>query len=110
MSELCTDLANDILHCPYWDPDEVYSPHSHTLSAPVLLDNSVPFGQAKELYVDVLVDDWGWINDFIDDGIAIVPDLDQNRNRAVQAMLLAIHTICRHLDRDENVTREDCLS
>ena len=46
--ELCTDLANDILHYPHWDPDKVHSPHSHVLSAPALLDDSVTFGQAKE--------------------------------------------------------------
>jgi hypothetical protein len=98
VSELCTDLANDILHCPDWDPNEIYSPHSHSLSEPVELDDSIPFGQAKELDVDVLVDDWGRIDDFIDDGITIVPDLGQNQNRAVQAMLLAIHTIYQPLD------------
>jgi hypothetical protein len=110
VSDLCTDLANDILHCPEWDPNEVYSPHSHSLSDTVELDNSIPFGQAKELDVDIPVDDWGRIDDFIDDGIAIVPDLGQNRNHAVQAMLLAIHTICRPLDENETITREDCLS
>jgi hypothetical protein len=110
VSELCTDLANDILHCPEWDQFEVFSPHTHTLPEPVELDMSIPFGQAKELDVDVPDDDWGRIDDFIDDGIAIVPDLGQNRNRAVQALLLAIHTICRPLDNKETITREDCLS
>jgi len=59
VSELCTDLANGILHCPEWDQTEVYSPHTHSLPEPVELDASIPFGQAKELDVDVPVDDWG---------------------------------------------------
>jgi hypothetical protein len=95
VSELCTDLANDLLHCPDWQPEKVHSPHSNLILDPLLLEDSVPFRQAKELDVDIPVDDWGCINDFIDDGIAIVPDIGNNRNRELQAMLLAIHTICR---------------
>jgi len=94
-SELCTDLANDLLHCPDWQPEKVHSPHSNLILDPLLLEDSVPFRQAKELDIDIPVDDWGRIDDFIDDGIAIVPDIGNNRNRAIQAMLLAIHTICR---------------
>jgi hypothetical protein len=110
VSELCTDLANDLLHCPYWDPTENKSPYLHLLSSPKLLDDSIPFGQAKELDVDIPPDDYGRVDDFIDDGIVIVPDIGDNRNRAVPALILAIHTICRPLDKKEPITREDCLS
>jgi hypothetical protein len=104
VSELCTNLANDLLHCPQWDPKTLQSPHTHRLSSPRLLDDSVPFGQAKDLDIEMPIDD------FIDDGIAIVPDLGDNKNCAVTALLLAIHTICRPLDKDEPILRDDCLS
>jgi hypothetical protein len=110
VSELCTNLANDLLHCLHWDPKMLQSPHAHRLSNPRLLDDSIPFGQPKKLDVEIPIDDWGRIDDFIDDGIAIVLDLGDNKNRAVTAMLLAIHTICRPLDKDEQIMREDCLS
>jgi len=110
ISELCTKLANDILHCPNWDPKILRSPHSHLLSKPKILDDSIPLGQAKELDVEIPPDNWGHIDDFIDDGISIVPDMGENRDRAAAAMLLAIHTICRLLDPNETILREDCLS
>jgi hypothetical protein len=42
--------------------------------------------------------------------IVFVSDIGQNRNEAVQAMLLAIHTIYRPLDKNEKIAREDNLS
>jgi len=110
VSELCTDLANDILHCPHWNPNDLKSPHTSILLDPVTLDDSIPYHQARDLDVDIPLDDCGRIDDFIDDGIAIIPDIGQNRHRAVQAMLLAIHTICRPLDKNEKILREDCVS
>jgi len=50
------------------------------------------------------------VDDFIDDGIVIVPDLLDNTNRALQAMLLAIHILFRPLDPNEKIKRDDCLS
>jgi hypothetical protein len=93
-SELCTDLANDLLHAPDWKPNILCSPHSFLLQNPVLLDNSIQFAQAQQLDVDMQADDWGRADDFIDDGIVIVPDLNDNLKRAVQSMLLAIYIIC----------------
>ena len=39
-----------------------------------------------------------------------MPDLHQNRFRAIQSMLLAIHVMCRPLDHNEPLSQEDCLS
>jgi hypothetical protein len=104
------DLANDILHCPQWDPLELTSPHVNVLLDPITLPNSIPYGQAKELDVEIPADDWGCIDDFIDDGITITLDIDNNQNRAVPAMLLAIPAICRPRDMNECILRDDCLS
>jgi hypothetical protein len=48
VSKLCADLANDILHCSQWDPNELKSPHSSLLLEPYLLNDSIPFSQAKD--------------------------------------------------------------
>jgi hypothetical protein len=109
-SEMCTDLANDLLHCKDWDPAVLSSPHAAKLSNPLLQPTEIQFKQAKDLDVSIPLDTWGKIDEFIDDGIVIVPDINQNRNRAVQAMLLAIHVLCRPLAADEPILREDCLS
>jgi hypothetical protein len=109
-AELCTDLANDLLHCTEWDPNTLYSPHQQKLPPPTYLDNSIPFAKAADLDVNIPVDDMGRVDVFIDDGIVIIPDIHNNRERGVQAMLLAIHTLCRPLDQNEPIFREDCLS
>lgn len=103
-SELSADLANDLLHCAEWDPTELTSPHAK------LLDPILPFNPARSLDVVLEPDDFGKIDIFIDNGMVIVPDINNNRHRAVQALLLAIHTLCRPLDKNETIKREDCLS
>jgi hypothetical protein len=52
----------------------------------------------------------GRIDVFIDDGIAVVPDIGNNKDRGVAAILLAIHTLCRRIDPSEPILREDCFS
>jgi len=109
-SELCTDLANDLLHCKDWDPNEIASPHAKKIQDPRYLDPNVPFKAARELDVEVPVEDDGIVDDFIDDGIVFTPDLLDNSNRALQALLLAIHILFRPVDKEEKIIREDCLS
>jgi hypothetical protein len=109
-SELCTDLANYIIHCPTWDPDIIKSPHAKNLHPPSLLDESIPYRKARELDVEIAEDNWGRFDNFIDNGFAIVPDLANNKKRALEAMLLAIHILYRPLDPNEQIKRNDCLS
>jgi hypothetical protein len=109
-SKLSTDLANDLLHCSKWDPIKLNSPHASKLLKPLLLDQMIPFSQAKSLDVVMETNDWGKVDIFIDDGMVMIPDLNSNKDRAVQALLLAIHTFCHPIDTVEPVKREDCLS
>jgi hypothetical protein len=74
-SETLTDLANDILHCRDWDPKELTSPHA-------------PEGR---------------VDDFIDDGIVITPDIGENVQRAIPALLLAFHILFRPVDQNEKI-------
>jgi hypothetical protein len=77
---------------------------------PIVLDPTIPFAQAKSLDVILLPDDCGKADIFIDDCMVIIPDIKTNRERAVQALLLAIHSLCCPLDPAEPIFREDCLS
>jgi hypothetical protein len=103
-SELCADLANDILHSPDWDPQETKSPHADSLDSPKYLPEDLPFIPAQCLNVELPPDDWGRIDDFIVDGIAIISDLGENSKQAIQAMLLAIHILFRPVDTQEQIT------
>jgi hypothetical protein len=35
-SELCADLANDLLHCQEWDPISLASPNAPKIAAPII--------------------------------------------------------------------------
>ena len=90
-SETCTDLAQDILHAPAWDPRTILSPHASKIPDPIILDNSIPFGEAKEMDVEITANCYGCIDDFVDDGMVVVPDIGDNRLRGAGALPLAIH-------------------
>ena len=70
-SELCTDLASDILHTDDWDPKQVCSPHASKIA---------------DLDVDIPVDQHGSIDDFVNDGVVVVPDIGNNRARGAGAL------------------------
>jgi len=59
VSELCTDFANDLLHCPEWDPKVLFFPHAMSLGEVNLLDASLEFTKAKPLDIRLEPDDWG---------------------------------------------------
>jgi hypothetical protein len=75
-----------------------------------LLDIAIPFAPARQLDIVLEPDDWGKADIFIDDGMVIIPHLSTNRDRSVQALLLAIHTLCRPLDPNKSIAKENCLS
>ncbi len=60
--------------------------------------------------MDIPIDTKGKVEIYIDDGITVIPDLDDNRLRGTNAIALAIYTIYRPISEHEPVHREDCLS
>ncbi len=88
----------------------LFTPCIQKLPPPLYLPDDIPFSQAAELDIDIPFDSSGRIDDFIDDGIAVIPDLENNKERGVAAILLAIHTLCQPLDPHKPILREDCLS
>jgi len=48
------------------------------------LNGNIPFAPATDLDVQIPDDDMGRIDDFIDDGIVIIPGMKDNKNRGVQ--------------------------
>jgi hypothetical protein len=86
------------------------SPHQLNIPPPQYLDDIIPYASAGELDFDSPADGIGRVNDFIDDDIAIVPDINDNKHRGIMAILLAIHTLCPPLDSNKPILREDCLS
>jgi hypothetical protein len=110
VSELCADLGNDILHSDNWDPKAVHSPHTIKLPLGKPSKQEPHLTKGEELDVEIPFDPRGRIEVYIDDGIIVVPDIEDNLLRGTNAMALAIHTICRPVSPKEPLIREDCLS
>ena len=110
ISELCTDLANDILACDDWDPREIHSAHAHLIPPPCFLDDEVPFAPAEPLQVDVPVNIHGKADCYVDDIGSICLDLHDNVERCRQAVPLAIDLLGRPLDSTDSLPRDDLLA
>ena len=99
IAETITDLANDLLGCKDWDPNEVRSPHSDSLPGVRRLESSTPFKEAKETDVSVSARTEIMVDDYIDDLVTITLDSPVHIPRATQAVPLAIHILSRPLSQ-----------
>ena len=65
------DIANDLLHCSEWDPEELHSLPAKDIELPELLPSLAPFAQALPLDVDIPPDPQGYTYVFIYDLISV---------------------------------------
>ena len=108
IAEMVTDLANAILQDPNWDPLELFNKDSLKIPAGEELDESIAFGEGRDLVVDVPVNPRGQVDDYIDDLITLnldLPGSDYNL-RSERAVLLAIEVVARKIDSEEPIPRE----
>ena len=123
-SQSSCDLVNALQRCPDVDPEA----YLHLLPLPVPPKNPLPptfpFGQARQLSVTLATNDFGSAENFLDDGIGIVPDLESsphkknqegnnisNRVRRLSILMpLVIQLLTRPLADPEPVPRVSPLS
>jgi hypothetical protein len=113
-SETIFDLANDLLHCHHWDPEELPSPYIDKLPDPERMQDSIPFGKALKADVKLPPSQKAGVEGYIDDGaIAVLDTLQTKRmvNRAQQALPMATHLVFRPQAGDaEPLPRPDAQS
>ncbi len=110
VSETITDVANYILHNPFWDFKTLFDELSETLDPPKVLSESIPFHPAKELGVHLPDNLNGYVDIYIDDSIGVIPDLGENSLKLSRVLPLAIHTLARPLDSSDKIPRKDIIS
>lgn len=93
ISEMMTDLANNILHCPDWDPNELHSPMQDKLPEPRPLPDDMPFAKALPTAIQLHTVIWGIVDSFIDDFVAAVPDIGNNLKWGSAAVPLVLHIL-----------------
>ena len=109
MSEMITDLANDILNCPLWDHSITHSPHANKIQSPQFIEGCTPFARALPADVVVPPTHSGKIDSYIDDLIPVVVHRGDNASRGANAVPLAMHTVGRPVHSLEPIPRDDLL-
>ena len=100
ISEAVFDLANDLLNCPLWDPEELPSPQADLLHDPEPPGDNTPFGVAMEADVKLDPNCKGGTDGFIDDGACAVlasPSNSRMVARGAQATLMSLFLVFRPL-------------
>ena len=105
ISEITTDLANDLLLCEAWQPSVIRSPVQPLVPAEKRLSTNVPFAPALSLALEPPAHPEGKADCYVDDVITIFLDTPENCVRAPAAVPLAIHIMNRPLADDEPIQR-----
>jgi len=110
-SESVTDLANAIMQCDDWDPDELHSPLQDTIPPAEENTDPRPFAKALPLCVNWKRDGKGKADVYIDDTITVYPELNSKDCRKAEcAVLLALFTAARAVDKNDPIKRADITS
>ena len=112
ISEIICDLATAIVINDDWDYAELASPQQNLIPPPSFLPDDIPFGEGKELIVDMEINDRGTHEMYLDDLIGLGIDIPGTDNipRAERAPMLAIHTCARPVHPNEPIPRQDMAS
>ncbi len=109
VSETICNLATAIISHNNWDPDKLHAPDQENFPPPISLPNNIPFGEVRELIVNVEANPHGILNIYMDDLIGLGLDLPNSKNikQSEQAPLLAIDACSRQLYNKEPIPCHD---
>ena len=110
VSESATDLANAILQCRDWNPASLHSPLQKQVPPVAEQTKIIPFAQALPMAVEINSNDRGQVDCYIDDLTTVTIDINDNKERAAAAVLLAIHTVGRPTNKDDPIPRLNLVS
>jgi hypothetical protein len=95
ISDTLADIGNMIIQNANCDPLTLYNKISDSLEPPKPLDDMNAFHPAKDLAIDIPVNDIGKVNIYINDSIGIALDQNNNLIRVSHAIPQAIRAISR---------------
>ncbi|KAL7552606.1 hypothetical protein ACHAWF_015843 [Thalassiosira exigua] len=110
--ETIFNLANDLLHCPHWEPSTLPSPYTAEIPPPERLPDKIPFGRAEPNAVHLPPSQHAGTEGYIDDGTLVVLDTAKTKamvKRAWEALPMANHLVFRPLN-NEPIPRPDAQS
>ena len=96
LSDITTDTINDLMQCKDWDPCLIHSDYVTKIPAAKTLPADIPFAQARELSVDIDVDEDCKADVFVDDIITIGADVNDNLQRITTALCSILHAFAHN--------------
>jgi hypothetical protein len=115
ISDTASDIANDLVVDPSWDPTTLCSPHQPKM--PPVPPNHHPPSElphpGQPLLFDFPVEESerdAKFDNYIDDELGAAADIDDAILRLAAAGPLALHVLGRPLSDDESILRDDVLS
>jgi hypothetical protein len=110
ISDTLADLCNTLLQCKEWDHSSLFDPISKSVLPPNPLDENIPYHKSKNLAIELPQNNTGKVDIYIDDTIAITPDLPGNTERMIVAVPLVIRTLAHPIDPNDEIPRNDIIS
>ena len=99
MLEIICNLVTAILHKDEWDPMTLFGRNQHLVPPPNRLDKDIPFGEGRELIVDIEVDPRG-MNDIYSDDIVLLTVKIKGTDNLVRCDRAPLHLSCLTRARD----------
>ena len=111
LAEPICDLTNTLLNIDSWDPNTLFMPYQTQIPPKKLLDDSILFGKAKDLAVEIPIDPRGHADLYIDDLFALSVDVPNSNNAksSEAASLLAIHATAWPSHEHEPIPQQEML-
>ena len=111
LSDIITDVINDLMACKDWDPRSVHSDYVTKIPASKSLPTLIPFAPAKEMSVQLPDDEDCKSDVFIDDIITVGVDINDNLQRITAAPCTVMHAIAHKATNDETfVPRQNLIA
>jgi hypothetical protein len=109
ISKIATDLSNDLVREPAWDPDTFQSPHQHLLQNAILFDDdAVPIAEARDVAVDLPNDDNPKADCYIDNIFNAFLETDVAWGSKIIPFI--VHLFGRPLQEAESLPQDGMLS
>jgi hypothetical protein len=102
------NLTTAIFHNNEWDPTKLFGQNQHLVPPPRQLDDSIPFGERRELIVDIDVNPRGMNIIYIENLISLTVIIEgtDNLDQCNQAPLLMFDTCSHPLNPNKLIPRE----
>ena len=110
VSDVITNVINDLMGNPAWDPGAVHSNYVHKIPEAKIEPHNIPFAPGRKLSVQLPANDSPAADCFVDDIISSAVDVADNLQRITAAPCTVIHALAHTADQATHITRNNMIA